>query len=79
MEKLEKKVILKDPEDKLYTIGFQDGKEVAEQILAKKLSQTIHLNPEGPQRYLEGYVDGVESAKRQYNSEAEKEQPKTRK
>ena len=59
----ESKVIFKDPEDKLYEIGFTDGKEKTKRNIEKSLPTTIQaLNPRGPKRYLEGFVAGNEEA-----------------
>lgn len=66
---MEKKAILKDPEDKLYKIGFEDGKEIGLQIYRKNLPENVELNPKGPKRYLEGYVAGVKEAEKEIKQE----------
>ena len=74
---MEKKIILKDPEDKLYKIGFLDGKEKTNTNLEKNLPADIKsLNPRGPQRYIEGFIAGNEEAIKEKNENIN--QPKTR-
>lgn len=69
---MEKNVILKDPEDKLYNIGFQDGKEIGLEIYKKNLPETVELKPQGPKRYLEGYLAGVKEAEKEISEKNSK-------
>ena len=74
---MEKKIILKDPEDKLYKIGFLDGKEKTNTNLEKNLPADIKsLNLIVLQRYIEGFIAGNEEAIKENNENIN--QPKTR-
>ena len=73
----ESKVVFNDPEDKLYKIGFEDGHEKTIRNIENNLPTNIEfLNPRGPKRYVEGFIDGSESALNKY--EEQKDQPKAK-
>lgn len=62
------KVIIKDSEGKLYSLGFHDGKERASRILNSESNNENleNLNPIGVPEYLKGYKDGVKAAQKEF-------------
>ena len=75
---MEKSVIIKDPTDKLYKIGYADGKTRAIKVIQSNPKNLELLNPQGPQRYLEGYKDGILAAKSMYEEPLEEKSSKAR-
>lgn len=72
------KVVFPEKEfDKLYKIGFEDGMEIANKLENKK-ENLKNLNPVGPQKYLEGYRDGIQKAREDYLNRQEETSKKTR-
>lgn len=74
MKQEKTKVVFRDPENKLYTIGFQDGKEKTKRNLENDLPTDIEfLNPRGPKEYIEGFILGSEEAFKEYNEKENSE------
>lgn len=75
MQEQQPKVVFKDPENKLYTIGYQDGKEKTLRNLENNLPADLKsINPRGPEEYLRGFIAGNEEVINEVNEN----QPKTR-